>query len=48
MNSRFKRIQEYYPTIHLFGDWYLVRKYSKKARRFSFWSLKNKKRYPDA
>lgn len=28
-----------YTTIHLFGNWYLVRKYSINYKRFSPWGL---------
>ena len=37
----FKSIEENYPTVHLWGDWYLVRQYTYEARQFSFWLLVN-------
>lgn len=41
VTSRLERLKQYYPTIHLFGDWYLIRKYSKKYRpKFSIWYLR--------
>lgn len=33
------RIARYYPTIHLFGRIYLVRRYSRKAKKVSMWSF---------
>lgn len=34
-----ERIKKYYPTIHLFGDYYFIRRYSKKARKFALWDI---------
>lgn len=38
MNQLIERANQYgYPTIHLFGDWYLGRVYSKSYKKFSPW-----------
>ena len=39
MTERSKRILKYYPNIHLFKNVYLVRMYTYKARRLSFWTI---------
>ena len=36
--ERIQRLQEHgYPIIHLFGNWYWGRIYSKNYKKFSFW-----------
>ena len=36
--ERINRLRENgYPIIHLFGDWYWGRAYSKNYKKFSFW-----------
>ena len=42
----FDYMSQRFPVIHLFGDWYLMRNYSRKARKFSLWGLVNKKDFP--
>ena len=38
MNQLIERANQYgYPTIHLFGNWYLGRVYSKSYKKFSPW-----------
>jgi hypothetical protein len=40
INSRVLRLKENgYTTIHLFGDYYLVRNYSKFYTKFSFYGI---------
>ena len=39
--DRIKRLKDNgYTVIHLFGKWYLVRRYSKNFKKFSFYDLK--------
>ena len=36
--KRIQRLREHgYPIIHLFGNWYWGRKYSKNYKKFSLW-----------
>ena len=36
--ERIQRLREHgYPIIHLFGNWYWGRIYSKNYKKFSFW-----------
>ena len=36
--ERIKRLRDHgYPIIHLFGNWYWGRIYSKNYKKFSFW-----------
>ena len=38
--ERIKRFRDNgYTTIHLFGNWYLVRNYSVNYKKFSLWGL---------
>lgn len=38
MNQLLEKVNQYgHPTIHLFGNWYLGRVYSKSYKKFSPW-----------
>ena len=38
MNQLLEKVNQYgHPTIHLFGNWYLGRIYSKSYKKFSPW-----------
>lgn len=38
MNQLLEKVNQYgHPTIHLFGNWYLGRVYSKNYKKFSPW-----------
>lgn len=37
--ERTRRIINHYPYIHLFGKWYLIRRYTYPAKRWSLWKL---------
>ena len=38
IEERVQRLRDHgYPIIHLFGNWYWGRVYSKNYKRFSFW-----------
>ena len=37
--ERTRRIINHYPYIHLFGKWYLVRRYTYPVKRWSLWKL---------
>ena len=45
--ERIQRLRDFgYPIIHLFGNWYLGRIWSKNYKRFSFWRLFKFPDYP--